>query len=354
MRILDRYIRRQVISSTVIVVLVLLGIQSFMELVNQLAFLGKGTYSITDILITVPMQMPAALYQLFPMAGFLGCLIGLGRLSNNSELTVMRAAGVSISRIAWSVVKTAIFMIVIVTAIGEMIAPTLSVRANDMQQAATHNGHYSSQVEEVWLRSKNNFIRLGKVVSKDDIRDILEFEYNNKHQLQTLVKAKSAKRIDNKWQLQDATFTRFLGDRVVTKHVEMAPLNIYFKASMLKLNHGLTEQDSLVTLAKNIWYRHKAGLVTSLYEFSFWRRIVQPITTIVMICLGVPFVFGSLRQSSMGFRIIMGILVGFGFYMLNQFFGPITMVYQFPPLLSATLPTLLFLVAYLVLIRRIT
>jgi len=77
-------------------------------------------------------------------------------------------------------------------------------------------------------------------------------------------------------------------------------------------------------------------------EFDFWQRLFQPLATLVMICLAVPFIFGPLRTGTMGLRILSGVIVGFGFYILNQFFGPFSMVYQFPPLLAAGLPTLLF------------
>jgi lipopolysaccharide export system permease protein len=61
-----------------------------------------------------------------------------------------------------------------------------------------------------------------------------------------------------------------------------------------------------------------------------------------MILLALPFVFGQLRSSTMGFRMFIWVMVGFVFYVLNQFVGPMSIVYQIPPALAAILPTLVF------------
>ncbi|EKD76920.1 MAG: hypothetical protein ACD_42C00533G0002, partial [uncultured bacterium] len=123
MKILDRYIRRTLIISTIMVSAVIIGLQSFLSLVQQFHYVGDHDYSMWRAFLFVPMQLPAQFYQLFPMAGFLGALIGLSRLASTSQLIVMRASGVSVMRIAWSVMKAGILMIIVVTAIGEGMGP---------------------------------------------------------------------------------------------------------------------------------------------------------------------------------------------------------------------------------------
>jgi lipopolysaccharide export system permease protein len=71
-----------------------------------------------------------------------------------------------------------------------------------------------------------------------------------------------------------------------------------------------------------------------------------------MIFLAVPFVFGSLRSITIGQRILIGALLGIGFYMMNQIMGNVGLVYEFNPLLSAFLPPLLCLSGAIILMRR--
>ena len=52
----------------------------------------------------------------------------------------------------------------------------------------------------------------------------------------------------------------------------------------------------------------------------------------------------------MSMRVMLGVMLGFVFYMMNQLFGPITLVYQFPPILAAFMPSLVFLCVMMVLL----
>ena len=64
MRILDHYIRASVIWATCLVVLVLLGIESFIEFISELSSLGVANYGILSVFAYVGMQLPSDLYQL--------------------------------------------------------------------------------------------------------------------------------------------------------------------------------------------------------------------------------------------------------------------------------------------------
>ena len=64
------------------------------------------------------------------------------------------------------------------------------------------------------------------------------------------------------------------------------------------------------------------------------------------------FIFGPLRSVTMGARIIMGVLTGFGFFITNEVFGPLSLVYNIPPALGALLPSLLFAGIATVLLSR--
>lgn len=354
MRLLDRYIGKHVITSTFLVVLILVGIQSFMDFVSQLSDIGKGHYGVLQALFYVPLRLPTDLYQLFPVAGFLGSLIGLGRLASGSQLIVMRAAGFSILQIVGAVVKAAILMLIVITALGEWVAPLGQDRAVQLKIHALHKQLDGNALEGVWLHQGNAYINIRSVSYDEKLTQVTSFVFGKNHQLSTLIFAPSGYRDRNGWVLQDVQETQLLSDKVTLVNRKSQRIPLVFEPKLLKKTQEDVDAESLFTLVHNILYREKTGLVTSQYEYAFWKRLFQPLTTLVMICLGIPFVFGSLRSSTMGFRIMMGVIVGFGFNMLNQFFGPITLVYQFPPLFAAAMPTVLFSIAYVMLFKRIT
>jgi len=353
MRLLDRYIRNQVVWSTAIVVLILVGVESFLEFIGQLSDIGTANFGVLQTLIYVPLQLPTDLYQLFPMAGFLGCIIGLGQLASSSELIVMRAAGISIGRISWSVIKTAILMIVVVTFVGEWMAPRMQTAAEHLKMTALNQKIGVSSLPSTWLRKENQFVQIGNVVSLTKIAHITAFNFDNHHQLQRVLYAPTAVFAQDHWVLQQVSQTRLKPNEVRSNTKPDMPLHVLFQPTLMQKSRQHADQQSITSLLKNIIYRQQTGLMTTQYVYSFWMRLIQPITTILMICLGIPFVFGSLRAATMGSRILVGVVIGFTFYTLNQFFGPITLVYQFPPFWAAVLPTIFFLIVYVIMLLRI-
>ena len=350
MRLLNRYIREAVISATGLVVLVLLGVEIFMEFIGQLSKIGSAHYGLKQAFLYVLTQLPSDLYQLFPMAGFLGCLIGLGKLASSSQLIVMRAAGVSIPRVTGSVVKAVLLVIIMVTFIGEFIAPRLESKGALMRSLALSQVVGYQALGGVWLRDRNSFIHIDSIESKNKIRNVSCFQFSQ-HQLLSAAFALEGRYSGGRWVLHHVKQSLFMPTQIKKTEISQLPLQIVFDPQQLQQGRKTIEEQSIIGLYHTIRYRIQAGLQTNSFIFSFWQRVIQPFTTVVMICLGVPFIFGSLRQASMGLRVLTGVIIGFAFYMLNQFFGPFAMVYQLPPILAALMPTVLFAIACVILPR---
>lgn len=353
MQIISRHIRNTVIGATTIVVLVLLGIESFMELIGQLTAIGKANYGLAQALVYVPLQLPADLYQLFPMAGFLGSLIGLGRLASSSELIVMRAAGVSTRQILWAVIKTALLMLFVVTVIGEAVAPMLQKKAELYRSVALNKIPNWRRMSGLWLHHENNFVHIAGSKTSTELTDITRYHFTPNFRLQWVDYAPVATLENSRWVMHNITRTHLSKNQVTISHINREPFRFVLNPQLLRKSTVNLGQESILGLLEDISLRGQSGLVVTQYEFDLWQRIIQPLTTILMICLGIPFIFGSLRSASMGQRVLVGIIVGFGFYMLNQLFGPITLVYQFPPYVAALLPTIICLLFFSILWRRI-
>lgn len=352
MKILDRYICSTLIKSTLMVCLVIVVIQSFLSLVQQFQYVGQNNYTMWDAFFFMLMQVPAQFYQLFPMSGFLGVLIGLSRLAANSELIVMRASGVSVFRIAFSVIKAALIMIIIATIIGEGIAPSLQQQSEKVRETLLFPPKTHSLLNSIWLHDGNTFTRIGVLENQNAIFHITRYRFNMNGQLDEATLARSGKLEKTEWKLFGLKNTFFKSDRVVTEKQFQGELHADFKPNLEIQMQILSGEQTLKNLYRTIRYRQAVGLSVNQYVFTFWQRVLQPLTTLVMISLAVPFVFGSFRSASMGLRIMIGIMIGFIFYLLNQLFGPITLVYQFPPIFAALIPTGFFFLISCVLLLR--
>ncbi len=351
MQILNRYIRHVVLSSTLVVVIVLLGVESLGQLIAELGIAGTNNYGIDVVLMYILMQLPAVLYFMFPVAAFIGSLIGLGRLASGSELTVMRANGVSIAQITWAVVKTAIMMLIFVTFIGEVLAPRLQIDAELMRSDALNKKSYFMVEGDIWLKHDNRYVHIDAIQDATHMSGISDFVFNGM-QLLSAAYAESATKLNNHWQLNDVSKTIFTPKHTRIEHHKTEWLGLKLEPNKLHSFEEMSLEGSLVDLWQVIRVRKEAGLINSLFQLTFWQRIAQPITTLVVICLSIPFIFGSLRSVSTSVRILTGVGLGFVLYMCSRFFGPIVLLYQFPAWLAALLPTLLFFIVYLFMLRR--
>ena len=97
MRLLDLHIARHIWASVAIVLLVILGLDLMTALGNELDALDNGA-SFKQVLTYIILTVPRRIYEFMPLTVLVGCLVGLGALANNSELTVMRASGISVWR----------------------------------------------------------------------------------------------------------------------------------------------------------------------------------------------------------------------------------------------------------------
>lgn len=353
MRILERYVAKTVLSAIGLVTLMLAGLQIFILFVNQIDDLGKADFDIVQAAMYVFLQMPYQVYLFFPMASLLGCLIGLGILANNSELVVMRAAGMSISQITGAVLKASVLIIVLVTTLGETIVPSMSHYANDYKASALSGGQALRTAQGVWLRYGNDFISIGLILPDNVLQAIYQFRFDDQHNLQLAREIREVRYVDNAWVAYDVKQTAFASDHTKVDHYASLPWDVPVKPQVLKISSTDPDEMTLHELNRYLREQKRSQQNAQSYKLAFMQRIIQPLTTVVMMILAIPFIFGPLRSSTMGSKLLVGAVVGFGFHIMNRFFGPVSMVFQWPPEIAAVGPTLVFALLGLYLMRRV-
>lgn len=353
MNILDRYIAKTVLTSISMVTLMLVGLQIFILFVDQLSDLGRADYGIMQAGFFVLLQMPYQVYLFFPMASLLGCLIGLGIMANHSELVVMRSSGMSILQITAAVLKASVLLIVLVTVLGETVVPFLSHYANDYKTTVVSGGQTLRTSKGFWLRNNNDFIFVGEVLPNYVMHDIYQFRFDNQHHLKIARFIRKAKYTQQGWHAYDIQQTEFnVGSTKAEAFAEML-WDVPVKPKILTISSIDPDEMTLHELNRYIREQKRSHQNVHIYQFAFLQRIIQPLTTMVMMVLAIPFIFGPLRSSTMGSKLLVGAAVGFSFHILSRFFGPVSTVFQLPPELAALGPTFLFAVLGIYLMRRV-
>lgn len=353
MKLLDRYIAKTILNAIALVTLMLVGLQIFILFVNQLDDLGKADFNFMQTAVFVFLQMPYQVYLFFPMASLLGCLIGLGIMANNSELIVMRAAGMSIMQITGAVLKAALVVIILVTVIGETLVPKLAHYANDRKTQALSSGQTLRTAHGVWLRNADDFIFISAILPKDSLRFVYQFRFDKEHKMRL---ARLINRIDfvnNQWIAQGIGETIINNNTTQKRSFPEMVWDVPVKLNILRVSSSDPDEMTLHELRQFLRAQKLSHQSSFNYQLAYWQRIIQPLSTVVMMVLAIPFIFGPLRSSTMGSKLLAGATVGFGFHIMNKFFGPISFVLQWPPEIAAIGPTLVFALLGLFLMRRI-
>lgn len=352
MKLLERYIAKTVLSATALVTLMLVGLQIFILFVNELGDIGKGSYSLWQAGGFVLLQMPYQVYLFFPMACLLGCLIGLGTMANHSELVVMRSAGMSIGQVILAVFKLAVILITVMTIAGEMWVPKLAYRANNFKMQALAGGQSLRTANGVWLHYRKDFIFIGSIVANNQLQHVHQFHFDKHHHLRVARTIEQINYLNGKWEAQGISETKLYRHKTNSQTVQQMTWDVALSPALLSFSSSKPDEMTLYELHQLLHAQKHVTQKMYDYQLTYFQRLIQPISTLVMMMLAIPFIFGPLRSSTMGSKLLAGAGIGFGFLMIHRFFGPFSQLLQWPPEFAAFTPTLIFALLGLYLMRR--
>jgi lipopolysaccharide export system permease protein len=100
------------------------------------------------------------------------------------------------------------------------------------------------------------------------------------------------------------------------------------------------ERMSLLDLTDYISYLKENQLQTERQVVALWRKMAYPFTLLVMITIAAPIGFMQTRRGGVGSKVFIGILLGVGFFMLNQLALNVGMLSKWAPWVTALVPNL--------------
>ena len=354
MNTLDRYIGKSILGSIFATLLTLVGLSAIIKFVEQFRSVGKGTYDIWQAVAFTGLTIPKDIETFFPMAALLGALMALGNLASRSELVVMQAAGFSRFKIGMAVMKTALPLVLLTMVIGEWGIPQTEQFARDMRARALSGGSMLSMKNGVWAKDGNNFVFVRRVTDDAKLNDIYIYTFDQHRNLTELKHANKASysEDESKWTLRQVNHSMISKDEIKTSNRLSEKWETNLTPDKLGAVSLRPTSLSISGLYNYISFLRETGQDVSRFELTFWRKIFQPVSVGVMMLLALSFIFGSLRSVTAGARIVTGICFGFLFYVVNEIFGQMSVVYNMPAVFGALMPSLLFVVMIWWLLSR--
>jgi lipopolysaccharide export system permease protein len=351
--LLDRYVIRAVLGGVAIVLVVLLTLGAMFLFAGQQDDIGHGTYTAVDAFWFVLLNVPQQVYELMPIGVLIGALLGLGQLARGSELTVMRAAGVSVWRIAGSVAMAGVLLTVLAIVCGEFLAPPLQALAKQQKALAKFSNISFANRGGAWVRDGNLLINVMEQSGNAEFGGMRIFELSPEHTLKSVAAAATATVQPNgTWKLSSYSRTRFGGDVIEADKEASRPFETRVGGDFLELTVTAPRQLATAVLWNLMRHLRENGLDTTPQEFAFWSRIARTVAIIFAALLAVPFVFGSLRASGSGSRTLVGVLIGMTFFLVQRMLESGALVFDASPIVLAWFPTVLLATAAIFFVAR--
>ena len=377
MKKLDIYLGTTVGMTTLLAFGGLIGLFALFTMLDQVEDI-KGDYTFWRALLYIAFSLPRMFYDTLPYATLIGCLTGLGLLASNSELIVMRAAGVSTWRIARAVMIPTITFVILGLLAGELVLPDFERTARAIREQAraddiTPRGGF-------WYRENEVFMHFKTVSHDGDLTGVQQFDSRGNRITGTrFANSASYNQAGGYWTLHQVIETQFeesiqldnlgnaTGDLSRLAELTQASNQPGFRQQFHEQLHWHTtltpdilsteilvepSKMSMMELQRKINHLAAQGLNTGKFEIGFFTKLLQPLAGLSLVLVAISFIFGPLREASLGMRTFCGLVIGLTFKFTQDLLAPASLVFGFSPLLAAILPITLCLLAGYLLLKR--
>ncbi len=352
--ILDRYIAKSVIMGCLLSCFVLLSVFVFVDFVSQLEDVGKGDYGVLQAVVYVFLGLSQRLYELSPSILLLGGILSLGALAANSELIVMRASGISTMRITRSVLQIGLFIAVLVAVLGEYIVPSSTRMAKTYRAEAMEEKLIVGGANDIWVRDGNRYINVKQILPDNELRQIHVYELNEKRQLNSIIYAEKARFQNEEWVLDNVKRSEISETAVKTSFEKQMKLKRLIILELFSVMEVKSKDMSALDLLTYSQYLQDNNLDNDKYMLEFWIKIFTPLTCLAMLLIAMPIVFATTpRSGGVGQRIILAILIGIIYFVVNRAINHLGLVLNITPVLSASMPLFLVIIVSSYFMRRV-
>lgn len=336
--IVKRYIRRSLYATCGLLLLAFFALQTLLNFSNELPSVGSGAYHFSVALRYVLMSNVIDLYGMFPYIALLSSLLSLNHLHKHHEIVVMQVSGLSTRQLCTTVFLGALLLTAAVTLVGEGLGPFFHQHAMIMKAKALNRSHVLTTGNGIWIQGEHQFYFISQVVGHHKMKNITRY-VDQDHRLVAVGRAKSARYRNGVWYFHQVSESRLLqSGGVQTAVSKMVRWPLAFNPKTIAALVMKPDQLSLPRYYQSIQERAQVGTISPADRLAFWRRLFQPLQTLAMFFLAIPFALGTIRQSQTGLKVLIGVMFGFVCYFFTHLVGSIAVINGVPAWISGLIP----------------
>ena len=350
---ITKYLNKEFFINIVMIMFGLIALFSFFDFIREINDLGKGGYGLIQVINYVLLSMPGHVYEIIPLAVLIGAMYTVGELSQNSEFTVMRSSGLSIKKIASSLLYVGLLFSFLTFVIGDLISPNSEKNAQQLKIISTDSLVSQEFKSGFWIKDGKSFVNIENVLPDSSLEDIHIYEFDKNFKLRTIVNAKKGIFQDGQWKLNNISLTTLGEGKVILTNIENGNWKSLIRPEMMNALIISPEKMSTINLAKFINYLQLNNQKVTRYEIALWEKLIHPIMPLVMLIFAVPFEFLQERSGGKYLKMFLGIVIGISYQILNTMIRQLGLLNDWQPFMSSLIPTIIFLSIALYLIFKI-
>lgn len=352
MKLLTRYLAREIYFSVGLVFVALLMLFAFLDLIHELNVMGHGNYQLGYVLLFVLLTVPGHIYELFPVAVLIGAILALVQMASNSELTIYRSSGASVQQMMGALFKIGLPLVLLSFICGEVIAPPSERLAQSLRLKAQNAPLSLKEFRSgVWVKDERSFVNVKTVLPESMLLGVSIYEFDDSYHLRRITAAQRASYVkEGLWQLEGVAQTNFDGQGTQAKQLARMEWHSVLNPDILNVLLVVPEQMSawnLYQYSKHLSDNHQT---TERYQIAMWNKIIYPFAVLVMLLLALPFAAHQSRAGGVSGKIVTGIVLGLSFHFLGRLFANLGALNAWQPLLSATAMPMVFLLLALTML----
>lgn len=350
------YMGKLFLVRTIAVLALLVIVLQTLDLLGEsgevLAYKGNGEPQLWHY---VALRAPQIIARFLPFSVLLGTLVTLATLNQNSEIISMKAAGLSAHQILAPLIVVAFGIAVFSFTFNERIVARASASL-DAWQAVDYGPvpQVSGVKTNVWVRDGNDLVTAAIVAGRGTETQLRKVEIFNRinNSLTTIVQAPRG-HFDARgggWILEDArSFDVVRGTSEILGTVRFGRAIRPDQFTLASVDADGLSIDGLRSAISDL---RDAGRPVAALEGSLWHKISGPLSAVLMPLLGSVAAFGLARSGKLFIRAVIGMSLGFTYFVADNFALAMGNLGAYPPIMAAWAPFLLFLlVGETVLVR---
>ena len=352
---LQLYILRHVVTWLVIFLFVFASMELLIDFVSISRDVGaRVDISPAAVARLTLMKSPAVLLVLAPFVFLLGALAAYVTLNRRSELTAMRAAGVSAWRFIFPAAATGLLCGILTTTLVDPVASRLNARYEAERADYMRDYLPGAAPKDIWLREghgRGQVVLHAKSRTELGLRDVSAFFFEvddqGVPQFQQRIEAKDARFDSAGLVLSDVKSARPGGFQ---EHADKFTLPLLFRDRSVLLSAGAADQISFWDLPGAIRRAREAGLTSAAYQIQLQQLFAAPVLYMAMAVLAAAFSLRLMRLGGLAGMAGSGVAIGFAFFFFNALCGALVRSGVIPTYAAAWAPPALALLSGLSLL----